>query len=665
MAMKDEAMPAGSGISFVSVERGGPPAEGLRPVENSREVPSTGRTGADGEGKAYVRLVRIATNGALFMLFLGCLAPLCQILKLPTLAYVFNGYSIILIWMQFVALIIRIDRDQLGFWRRRYEGSCLRWLVMIPVLRQIFFLLRPVAPKWEVRLMALCALGAWGGWIFVGPAHMPALVWMVISTVFALHLQGTGLRVALPGKLKARIWFLAIAAFLLIGGGMGCREVWQRDIARKLETLRAYGMPRGPEEVPACYYQGIAPDEAYTGLVAETSGFAALRIREEEYLRDAEKRRALMECLESAEFRKCAEWLDRRMEEGAILKYRLQPKSPIYTWELPQLTFCRGMACGYRWRIVRAAERGDRAGAMRLLRLLNRFQETLLREGFLVGHLVALAGEEQRQAAIAGLLGAGGLTDTDLMEMEEMEFRREAGFRDSAVRGMAMAAAMEYQLFRQLLWSPLDVEQKEKSSPALKTMRGGMSPDMWEHVFALGSTLQNLGWERRLLDYQIRRQELFAEAADARFRPERVRPLRRTEEAFRKTLWGRSLLPEAERILRREAECVARARMCRAALALERSRRASGEWRVPAEPVDPLTGKPFVLTVGENPVGRASPVSGAAECLTGWRLEAPDRNPGDDPEKRENAERVSFTVITQRAPALPEAADGDGGVRRK
>ncbi|OQA80554.1 MAG: hypothetical protein BWY31_03977 [Lentisphaerae bacterium ADurb.Bin242] len=584
-------------------------------------------------------------------------------------------------------------------------------LLRLPIIR-LFFWFGLIPDKNASWLRILCSLQlattvmAWGFWIVSGPMNFYGLAAMLIGI-----LAGIQLMKRLCGGILSRflrigwlVWSGLFFLFLSIGYFM----LFYLDTQLEAERVqwRSAGIPLTRNEAEVFYYQGTPPCPGFTELCDRylnrndkldsvicnsPSGY---------YQQPESERQKGRVYLTSEQAKRDFGGMEQLIESKLFLKYRLELKTPMSETLIPHVNYERELTRWLAARIIYAVEEKDRAEAMRLFRLMTKFQETALRNNSGIGALVAAACENIRCDTLAVLLGSGFVTDADLDELEQFNHGREKKLHSAFQAGIRDSAAMGYEFAFNWTEFYTDLERNRQltirtesdeyfnflcgfssgvSRPMLFLLRGRgtrQSPlFLWTEVFAKLDLLYWMQSQRSVVNY--------GDDTDDYYLRSESRNTRLRFEARRLSYLECVLNTANDHFFRQYANAVTFLRMSDLSLKIERFRRHHGHLPKTLNelgvklPVDALSGESIRYTYGKIRLWEYDTVSCIYKSreLPGWQLSSPGRNwqPSTgqvaearvgkgsitqlaDNDPRHEAKRLFFTVITQwPVPAPPES----------
>ncbi len=582
-----------------------------------------------------------------------------------------------LLGLLFFVLMVNVYAAQVAvfgpFWKARLpeKWRFLALLVKVPVVRH--FMLTPLALRMTEEKIDLhfapmtaissgCALIALVFWWIQGIlSSNTGFVLMAISLALAVFALKRYLGVPFSRKTR-RIAIVAAGLWLVLGGWIwGEADTTFRALARERAVCRGQGMALTAEDAIRHFYGGEKADPEFTALVVryrdtgeEKSAFEVLAVTVADDLRNpVEKQRELRAFLVSDLAMEYFAAVDRLVAAGRILKYELQPEGLITEWELPHLRFCRTVARGYQWRIIAAAECGDREEAMRLLRLFSQFQENALRGEWISGSLVAVSCESIRLNTIGRLIGLELLSDADLKELQAANQGRERRIRQVAADGMRGDTAMLLDVVDTLAFRPRQILERYASENLTPRQRFIAWKICGDSPLTHWSLAGIRSWVERLQYAMMRYQRGWVEylSGDGDF------SARGRERAALDELYAQRPRDRVSKILFMDwnryhhavERLVAQLRMCDLALTMELHRRQYGSFPPLREEVrDPIGGEPFDFIRGRIKLWKTENKQDAFDEFDGWQLHAPGKNPLLPPEERRKAFEDFFNVITER-----------------
>lgn len=586
----------------------------------------------------------------------------------------------VIFFARFSASVFPLHSAVFGrYWATKLSERGKLWtsLLLVPVIRH-FFLIKLALKMGEEKhqpnfpllttLSAGCAFTAWWLWITHGfLSTNPGWVMMTLSVIISILSIKQFLGVPFDRRIRrSAIFFVLIAVpgFLWLGAE---KERLDRELAQERAKAAELKIPLDAEEAERHYYGGHEANATFTALVnryrdnrEEAESFDILKVNVSEDLSDAqEKRLERRTFLESTLARDYFNQLDALAVSGEILKYQLQPESLIVNWKLPYLSFYRMAAYSYRWRIIAAAERNDQTEAMRLLRLFTQFQESVLQSEWVIGSLVAVSSEIIRANSIARLIGLGGLSNADILEIQSMNQGRERKIRRSSVDGMRGDTAMQMNVCETFLLDPIVILRMEEPQSLnerqwyIVDKINGKTPG--NHLFGMGilnSHKATLLWllqsQRMTIEYLLQGDDYYQRAAERR----------QLEDFFKlrpDDFWVHSLALSWTRYIRMVERGIAVLRMSNIALELERQRRLQGilPKLSPDLPREPLSGNEFDLTSGKIKVWKTQNKKDTFQEFDGWQIHGSGISTFLTPEERTKAAEDFFNVITNRSEVQP------------
>jgi len=571
--------------------------------------------------------------------------------------------------------------------------SCSRWneiAISMPILRYwILWRLLSQTARIPVLLLIGGAMMFWVFAVFVGPLSP----WVQMSLVISVSAWLVIAQRLSHGVVKRsqRIWGMALLLLFAVSAVAGyVTFYWTKmEVKAEILTLQSDGIPTSREELKRYCYQGRTPSAEFRKLVDRRAyyeierGSYCLETAIGYYKLPESKRKELKAYLASERCREDFKNIDALIESGESLKYEicLSDDDYLFDAQMPHLDYYRTIMRYFSSKIVVALEEKNPAEAMRLFRLANEMQETILQCDFVLGARAAFACEQIRNDNIGAMLGSGVLSDADLSELVELNRDREEKIRTAWLHGLRTEAylvidsAMLLNVpYPKILWAiRTNHGEKEYQAPLLHFLfRGNTTvfptpPCLWTDAVAQRYLLAVMRHQRALVRY-------FDDPTPCR---ESLRDKLKQELAIREFYLERMLFSVYFKLewhsLRVQTGC----RMTGLGLQVEQFRRKHGHLPETLDelgiqlPVDALSGEPIQYAKGKVKLWEwKSKNNYEFREFPGWQLSAPGKN--YRPPQSLNKSRVAdntpqhearcdtFTVITQwPVPPAPEPPEAD------
>ena len=581
--------------------------------------------------------------------------------------------------------ILAKERGESCSWRNEIAIS-------MPILRYwILWRLLSQTARIPVLLLIGGAMMFWVFAVFVGPLSPWVQVSLVISVsswlVIAQRLSHGVV------KRSQRIWGMALLLLFAVSAVAGyITFYWTKmEVEAEVLTLQSDGIPTSREALKRYFYQCRTPSAEFRKLVDRSADYEIERgshclVTAIGYYKLPEsKRKELKAYLASELCREDFKNMDALIESGESLKYEicLSDDDYLFDAQIPHLDYYRTIMRYFSSKIVVALEEKNPAEAMRLFRLANKMQETILQGDFALGAEVAFACEQIRNDNIGAMLGSGVLSDADLSKLVELNRDREEKIRTARLHGLRTEAYLVIDTamllnvpYPKILWAISIEGKREYQAPLLHFLfRGNTTvfptpPCLWTDAVA----------QRYLLAVMRHQQALVRYFDGPTLCRESLRDKLKQELAIREFYLERMLFSDYFRLERYSLHAQTRCRMTGLGLQVEQFRRKHGHLPETLDelgiklPVDALSGEPIQYAKGKVKLWernwRAESNYEFRE-FPGWQLSAPGEN--YPPPQSLNGSRVAddtpqhearcdtFTVITQwpvlPAPEPPEIDD--------
>ena len=572
--------------------------------------------------------------------------------------------------------------------------SCSRWneiAISMPILR--YWILWRLLSK-NARIPVLLLIGGammfWVFAVFVGPLSPWVQVSLVISvSAWLVIAQRLSHGVV---KRSQRIWGMALLLLFAVSAVAGyVTFYWTKmEVEAEMLTLQSDGIPTSREELKRYFYQCRTPSAEFRKLVDRMDdynikkGSNCLVTAIGYYKLPESKRKELKAYLVSELCREDFKNIDALIESGESLKYEICLSDDDYLFkdQMPHLGYYRAIMRYFSSKIVVALEEKNPAEAMRLFRLANKMQETILQGDFLIGAGAAFACEQIRNDNIGAMLGSGVLSDADLSELVELNRDREEKIRTAMLHGLRTEAYLVIDTamllnvpYPKIMWAISIEGKREYQAPLLHFLfRGNTTvfptpPCLWTDAVAQRYLLAVMRHQRALVRY-------FDDPTLCR---ESLRDKLKQELAIREFYLERMLFSDYFKLEWHSLRVQTRCRMTGLGLQVEQFRRKHGHLPETLDelgiklPVDALSGEPIQYAKGKVKLWERN---WRAESnyefheFPGWQLSAPGENYrqpqslnksriADDTPQHE-ARCDTFTVITQwPVPPAPEPPEAD------
>lgn len=533
-----------------------------------------------------------------------------------------------------------------------------RIFLWIPVLRYwVLYRLLSGSARIPVLTMIAGAVMFWGIAILAGPLNPLPLLSLTVSIGAWLW----GAKRLSNGEIKCSQYVFGglllglFAVSLLAAYGVFYRT--KVEIGKENSVLQAEKIPVSREGLKQLFYQGRVPNAEFRKLVdryavpSVNPGLSCLDSAGGYYKMSESERNELRAYLAGPESREDFRNLETLISSGESLKYALDVSNgALYELSLPHLNYYRSVMRYFSSRIMIALEDGKPAEAMRLFRLADTFQDTVLQGEFLIGTLIGFGCEKIRSEAIGAMLGSGLLSDADLRELLELNRNREEKIRSSALTGLRAEAYSIIDImssvnlrFIKLLLAVLDNSQGSWEDSLLNFLYRGKTdfptpPCLWSDVIQ----------KRYLLSVMRHQLALIRYFGNPDPRREALRDSVKRVLAIREVYVEKMILPDYFPVERRLHRELTNNRMTSLGIQIEQFRRKHGKLPETLEalgvelPVDAQSGGAIryekFKTWEWNDGNRRN-----SRELPGWMLSAPS-HPGDGSNKNL---RDCFKVITQ------------------
>jgi hypothetical protein len=571
--------------------------------------------------------------------------------------------------------------------------SCSRWneiAISMPILRYwILWRLLSQTARIPVLLLIGGAMMFWVFAVFVGPLSPWVQVSLVISvSAWLVIAQRLSHGVV---KRSQRLWGMALLLLFAVSAVAGYVTFYWTKMEVEAEelSLQSDGIPTSREELKRYCYQGRTPSTEFRKLVDRRAdyeiarGSYCLETAIGYYKLPESKRKELKAYLVSERCREDFKNIDALIESGESLKYEicLPDGDYLFDAQMPHLGYYRAIMRYFSSKIVVALEEKNSAEAMRLFRLANEMQETILQGDFVLGAGVAFSCELIRNDNIGAMLGSGILSDADLSELVELNRDREEKIRTARLHGLRTEAYLVIDTamllnvpYLKIMWAISIEGKREYQAPLLHFLfRGNTTvfptpPCLWTDAVAQRYLLAVMRHQRALVRY-------FDDPTPCR---ERLRDELKQELAIQEFYLERMLFTDYFKLERYSLRVQTRCRMTGLGLQIEQFRRKHGHLPETLDelgiklPVDALSGEPIRYAKGKVKLWeRKSKNNYDFREFPGWQLSAPGENyrppqslnesrVADDTPQHE-ARCDTFTVITQwPVPPVPEPQEIDG-----
>ncbi len=578
--------------------------------------------------------------------------------------------------------ILAKERGESCSWRNEIAIS-------MPILRYwILWRLLSKTARIPVLLLIGGAMMFWVFAVFVGPLSPWVQVSLVISvSAWLVIAQRLSHGVV---KRSQRIWGMALLLLFAVSAVAGyITFYWTKvEVEAEMLSLQSDGIPTSREALKRYFYQCRTPSAEFRKLVDRRADYEIERgsnclVTAIGYYKLPEsKRKELKAYLVSELCREDFKNMDALIESGESLKYEicLSDDDYLFDAQIPHLDYYRTIMRYFSSKIVVALEEKNPAEAMRLFRLANKMQETILQGDFALGAEVAFVCEQIRNDNIGAMLGSGVLSDADLSKLVELNRDREGKIRTARLHGLRTEAYLVIDTamllnvpYPKILWAISIEGKREYQAPLLHFLfRGNTTvfptpPCLWTDAVA----------QRYLLAVMRHQQALVRYFDGPTLCRESLRDKLKQELAIREFYLERMLFSDYFRLERYSLHAQTRCRMTGLGLQVEQFRRKHGHLPETLDelgiklPVDALSGEPIQYAKGKVKLWeRKSKNNYEFREFPGWQLSAPGEN--YPPPQSLNGSRVAddtpqhearcdtFTIITQwPVPPAPEPQEID------
>ena len=522
-----------------------------------------------------------------------------------------------------------------NWWRR------MAYLKVVPVIGQIIWLLFVLTAAGQRGARCVIAvLTVIAGIVFCCILPLCRFPWgggvcgIVMSVVFVALL--IAYKTLSPGPMPkwSRNLSLFFGVVMLAAIVAGAVQVYRVD--RQYDVLRAelleLGVPGSWAELQQWYDRGEpANADSQTFLGRETAPVMVLpeelrgKWYQEYSVQDQETLQRLLSPRQS--------WFDRvdgELAEGDLLKFERDYEADRFLMQWPELAYWKELSYFYELRTVAAVNERDAAKALRLYRLGDKILYSLTDDVSLPAGLVADEVENNRLEVLVYWLGSGAFEEETLSDLAAVLDREEEMCRQSLFRGIT-ASAMEWMALMQLVVDGTGPDpRREYENADLSTFK--YFPQAMMYYLVRRDTVSLMRYFAELLRYRTASNPY----------PAISRIFFRSRGNPPSGIFNAMLQSNLERIFSRKIEIIARIRLAKVALRIERFRLQHGrlpvdlaELEEPDLPRDPFHDEMFHYIAGRLQFCRADGWRVGCEA-DGYRLYSVGANLADDGGRKGN-----------------------------